>query len=315
MSSTRSLLYGLALLLLPAVVGAQEAAHPADSTSAPVHTLAVADFTGSDPDLGRFIAETLLTDLAQSPKMHFAERSEIRRAIEELKLQSTGLVEPQQVKQLGSLVSADRIIVGSYFQLDNQIIINARLLDVETGKLMEGGASNVTGDKVHLLSIVHRLAHEFYHRVTGEDFVIQNEGAEPATTRSLPANGSASGKSSPTNSPHTYRPLHSSSTLNPPQRSTAPSDSSGYHVQEQSPVQPQSVDISNTQTPSDPPPPRIYQPIIIQESSLLYPVNYPGFTYPVIRVGYATRGVGPYRIHFAQPRIYAPNIPIRRRLR
>ena len=171
----RALMLGC-LLLLPL---AASAADNPDSDRSPVSpTIAVADFSGADPDVARFISETLLTDLAQSRQLHFAERSEIRRAFDELKLQSTGRVEPQQVRQLGRLVSANRMIVGSYMEADGQIIINARLLDVGTGRLAEGGAGNVTGERRNLLSLVHRLAHLFHRRVTGSDFVMDGEGAD-----------------------------------------------------------------------------------------------------------------------------------------
>ncbi len=175
----RALLLGCLLLLLPCVSFAADP--PAPDPSPVSHTIAVADFSGADPDMGRFIAETLLTDLAESRSLHFAERSEIRRALDELKLQSTGLIDSQQIAQLGKLVSADRLIVGSYFEAGDQVIINARLLDVETGRLAEGGSGNVSGDRRNLLSLVHRLAHQFHRRITGDDFVIDGEGAEPRT--------------------------------------------------------------------------------------------------------------------------------------
>ena len=217
----RALLLGCLLLLQPL---ATLAADPPASPPAPVsHTIAVADFSGADPEVGRFIAETLLTDLAQSRQMHFAERSEIRRALDELKLQSTGLTDPQQITQLGKLVSADRLIVGSYMEADDQIIINARLLDVGTGRLSEGGAGNVSGDRRSLLSLVHRLSHQFHRRVTGTDFVIDGEGAEvpnrpfPSTRgSSRPAPGSDTGYSVPT-------PNRSA----PPARALTPPQSSG----------------------------------------------------------------------------------------
>jgi TolB-like protein len=326
MSSARTLLTGLGMLLLPSIVGAQETTPAADTASTANHTIAVADFTGSDPELGRFIAETLLTDLAQSSKLHFAERSEIRHALEELKLQSTGLVEPQQIKQLGSLVSADRIIVGSYFVLDDQIIINARLLDVESGKLMEGGAGNVTGERGHLLSIVHRLAHQFHRRVTGNDYVIDNEGAEPTSARSGTQNNS--GKAASASAPGSYRPLRSSGQAATPQ-TVPPSDNSGYRVQEKTPGQPQPdptpVDLTSYQTPSDqtpsnPPPLSTYQPIVIQEASIIYPVNYPDPSRPVFTLGYPSnyrvnRSVSPYRVRFIRPRVFSPHVTVRRPLR
>src|SRR5690348_10227270 len=73
-------------------------------------TVAVADFSGTDKDLGRFLADTLLTDLAQSKKLVLVERAQIGQALTELKLQSSGLAEPKQVTRLGRLVGADHLI-------------------------------------------------------------------------------------------------------------------------------------------------------------------------------------------------------------
>lgn len=195
----RVLLLGFFLVCLS--LSAFAADPPAQDSASYGHTIAVADFSGYDPEVGRFIAETLLTDLAQSRLLHFAERSEIRRALDELKLQSTGLIDPQQITQLGKLVSADRLVVGSYLEAEDQIIINARLLDIGTGRLSEGGAGNVSGDRRNLLSLVHRLAHQFHRRVTGEDFVIDGEGAEAS---SHPY--SAAGSIRPSNSGFDIRP-------------------------------------------------------------------------------------------------------------
>lgn len=140
-------------------------------------TVGVADFSGADKQTGRFVADTLLTDLAQSPKLNLVERSEIGKALTELKLQSTGLTEPQQIRKIGRLIGADRLIVGSYLVRDNQLLINARLLDVHTGRVVPGGAANVTGARDGMLSLVHRLAHLFHRRVTGADFSV--DAAEP----------------------------------------------------------------------------------------------------------------------------------------
>lgn len=140
-----------------------------EPTSSTGLTLAVADFSGPDKELGRFLADTLLTDLAQSDKLRLTERAEIRQAFAELKLQSTGLTEPQQVKKVGKLVGADRLIVGSYFVRDEQILLNARTLDVRTGRVTPGGAANVSGSRRDLLTLVQKLARLFHRRVTGTD--------------------------------------------------------------------------------------------------------------------------------------------------
>jgi TolB-like protein len=146
-------------------------------------SIAVADFSGADKELGRFLADTLLTDLAQSERLHMVERAEIGKALTELKLQSTGLAEPQDVKKVGKLLGAERMIVGSYLVRDNQLLINARLLDVRNGRVTPGGAANVTGNRDNVLLLVHQLAHRFHKRVTGAELLLENErptGTAPA---------------------------------------------------------------------------------------------------------------------------------------
>ncbi|MCS6775220.1 MAG: FlgO family outer membrane protein [Chloroherpetonaceae bacterium] len=167
----------VALLLCGSVRAATS--HPALKETTAGITIAVADFSGADKELGRFIAETLLTVLAQSRQLNLVERGEIRQALAELKLQSSGLVQPQEVKRLGALVSADRLIVGSYLVREDQIIINARLLDVKTGRLAAGGAASVSGKRSDLLAITQRLAQQFHQRVTGSRLPLEERPASP----------------------------------------------------------------------------------------------------------------------------------------
>jgi TolB-like protein len=164
----------LSILLLnsPSVFAQKTASVHADARSM---TIAVADFTGADKELGRFIADSVLTDLAQSVSLSLVERTEIRQAFTELKLQSTGLTEPKTVKQLGKLVSADRLLVGSFLLRDNTIFVNARLLDVRTGKLAQGGAASVSAPKEDLLSLSHKLAKLFHKRLTGTELRLDEE--------------------------------------------------------------------------------------------------------------------------------------------
>lgn len=168
MSRPTTLSFGFALLLLllsPAVLARNVTTGASPAASG--QTMAVADFSGKDRELGRFLAETLLTDLAQSDRLQLVERAELHRALTELKLQSTGLTEPRQIKRVGQLVGVAHLIVGSYLLYNDQIIINARLLDVRTGRLVPGGAAHVTGSRHDIASAVHRLAEQFHRHVTG----------------------------------------------------------------------------------------------------------------------------------------------------
>jgi len=150
--------------------------------------IAVADFTGKDPEISEGIAETLLTDLAKSSRLHLVERKQLRRALSEVKLSASGLTDSKKVKKLGTMVGADRMIVGSYSLASDSIIINARLLDVATGQLTQGGAENIQGSREDIFTLVHRLANRFHKRLTGE-WIPDIEPDSPDVLRGLPSSG------------------------------------------------------------------------------------------------------------------------------
>src|ERR1051325_1633812 len=77
-------------------------------------TVAISDLSGTDKELGAFLAETLLTDMARSTQLQPLERAEILQAFTDLQLRASSPLTPAQARQLGQQVHADRITVGSY---------------------------------------------------------------------------------------------------------------------------------------------------------------------------------------------------------
>ena len=146
-------------------------------------TIAIADFDGNDKELTHFIADTLLTDLQQSDRLNLVDRSALKPALAEMKFQASGLVEPQQVKKLGQLVSADQLIVGGFMVHNDELAINARLISVKTGRLVPGSAASVSGRRKDLSSLVTLLARQFHKRVTGEELLAGNEPVTPRAGR------------------------------------------------------------------------------------------------------------------------------------
>src|SRR5689334_542736 len=146
MIHARSPLLSLTLSLLPAALPAFGAA-PAPAKPAPAArpVIAVADFSGADRQVGRFLADSLQTGLGRSPRLRLLECAEVRSAIGALKLTGDGMTDSHQVRLLGQRVSARRLLVGSYLAQDDQIIINVRLLDVASGRPVPGAAESVTG--------------------------------------------------------------------------------------------------------------------------------------------------------------------------
>jgi len=226
-------------------------------------TVAVAEFSGADPATGKFLSDTLLTDLAQSRQMRMVERTEIRKAMDELKLQDSLVFEPQQARELGRLIRADEVIVGSYLISDGQIMVNARLLDLATGRVVSGGASNVTADSRRLFTAVHRLAHLLHHRVTGTDLVIDGEGAETSDfgdIASVPAR-------------HIGQPTSSRATPTAPGRVETGSGPSSYRVHESGDAAADRDDNSASNRTAAP-------PIVVQVPQPIYVPTYYDYPYP-----------------------------------
>ena len=284
------------LLAAPTLLLAQKSSPPSSATSTPAASglsIAVADFSGQDKELGRFLADTLLTDLAQSERLHMVERAEIGKALTELKLQSTGLAEPQDVKKVGKLLGADRLIVGSYLVRDNQLLVNARLLDVRTGRVTPGGAANVGGNRDDVMRLMQQLANQFHKRVTGaylpRDMEPRREETDTPTSNSLPdpAPEKTDSDAVRINSDRSTRA--SSRDRSDSNRSDANrSESDGYNVRQPDDSTPANTSSSNPDssgsgtynTPDRSAPARVYVPIPSRAASAPLPLFTPPFISP-----------------------------------
>ena len=153
----------------------------------PTPTVAVADFCGTNNEVGGFVADALMTELDQSRKLRVLECVEVRGALSALKLQPANLLDPHQVRLLSQRTSADLLVVGSYLLQEDQIFINARLLNLRSGQPAPGGAGRVSGNRQELLVLAHRLAEQIHQRITGSDLEADSAPAVAAISASEPA--------------------------------------------------------------------------------------------------------------------------------
>jgi len=86
--------------------------------------------------MGMGISESLTTDLKKITGIYLVERNEIDQALEELKLGMLGFLDEESAPQVGQLVGAGVILVGSYQVANKRLRIDARMVDVETGSIL-----------------------------------------------------------------------------------------------------------------------------------------------------------------------------------
>jgi tetratricopeptide (TPR) repeat protein len=122
-------------------------------------SLTVADFEVRGdlgmPLAGRTIAEELLPYF--KPRYDLVERGQLGRVIDELKLEASDLVDNHQARQqLGQLAKVRYLVVGSITPL-NGILVNARLVDIRTGLIVQS-ARLVVATPEEMLGRLRQLA-------------------------------------------------------------------------------------------------------------------------------------------------------------
>ena len=111
---------------------------PALSPSVPV-TLAILNFEakGVALNIAEIGLDLLSSSLANFDYITLVERHKIEDVVNELKLQLSGLTEEHSA-EVGQLLNADMILMCSVGALGSSYVFNARLIDVETGRVVKG---------------------------------------------------------------------------------------------------------------------------------------------------------------------------------
>ena len=144
---------GSLLLLAP------RAAQAAD----PKPTVAVLyfDYSGKDPEmevLKKGLAQMLITDLGAVDSVRLVERMRLEEVLAELKLQQSTKIDPASAAKIGKLLGARYLVLGGFFDLMKTLRADARVVEVETGKVIQSiGAQGKPDD---FLSVEQKLAEE-----------------------------------------------------------------------------------------------------------------------------------------------------------
>jgi len=101
---------------------------------------------GKATELGKFLAEELITKLFLTKKFEVIERQLLNKIIAEHKLDFSGLIDPNSAKELGKILGADAIVSGTITDLVENIKVNARLISTETGQIFSVASEDIIKD-------------------------------------------------------------------------------------------------------------------------------------------------------------------------
>ena len=84
--------------------------------------------------MARTATYLLESKLGNSPLVELVERNQIKKVLDELAYQQTGLTANNAI-QVGQQLNAEYILIGSINKLGNLVIITVKLVNVETARI------------------------------------------------------------------------------------------------------------------------------------------------------------------------------------
>ncbi|HEX4420483.1 MAG TPA: CsgG/HfaB family protein [Kofleriaceae bacterium] len=133
---------------------------PARGLAGPKPTVAVLyfDYDGKDDDLvalRKGLAQMMISDLSGIDAVQLVERSRLEDVLAELKLAQDHKIDAASAAKAGKLLGARYLVLGGYFELKSKLRVDARVVEVETGKLVQ--SVGATGGADDCLAIEQKL--------------------------------------------------------------------------------------------------------------------------------------------------------------
>jgi len=139
-------------------------------------TIAVGNFVNISKDeksewLRVGIPDMACTTLSQIGGIKIVDRARLQDVIEEQKLGMLGIISEESAPEVGKLLGATAIIIGSYRLSGNDLLINARLLKTETAEILraETGKGKVSKIDEIVQEIVLKMAGVIGQKVTARE--------------------------------------------------------------------------------------------------------------------------------------------------
>lgn len=127
-------LLGTLLLISDLTVAAES-----NATDRTLYPVALMDFSDKGLALrgtGEKVSNIIFTSLSASDDVSLVERKALQQVLDEAALNLSGMVNPAQATRIGHLTGAQMIVTGTLFELDDRLMITAKVIGVETGRVV-----------------------------------------------------------------------------------------------------------------------------------------------------------------------------------
>lgn len=150
-------------------------------------TIAILDFSaiGVESTTARAVNENLITQVIKLQKFNVVERSQLKKVLGELNLANTEDFSDENAQEIGVLVGANIVVVGSVTQLGQLITINVRGIEVSSGIAMFAEDKS-TRNINQLYKMVNDLAVQMgktfkYEEIVEEEAIVEESESKAET--------------------------------------------------------------------------------------------------------------------------------------
>ena len=130
-----------------------------------------------DPLYAEVALDNFITRLIQGKVYRVVERSQLDKAMKELKFQSGNDFDESSAMEVGKLAGAEIVVIGIITALKNQAVVNIRGISVKTG-IAEFAEKDFLRTQEDLLTSVEKIADKF-----SQTIILQNQRAEAELAR------------------------------------------------------------------------------------------------------------------------------------
>ena len=135
----------LGLLLVGVQTPGLAAEKDKETKDRPTVAILYFDYQGKDEQMGllrKGLAQMLISDLSTLEHIRIVERDRLEEILAELKLGQSGKIDPATAARVGKLLGARYMVLGGYFDMMNTLRADARVVEVETGKVVQSVGAN-----------------------------------------------------------------------------------------------------------------------------------------------------------------------------
>jgi len=86
--------------------------------------------------MGKGISEMISFELRKSPGIDLIEREKRAQILEEMEISLSDLADTETQVEVGKMLTAGYIIFGEIIDMDRDVLISLRMIDVESGKVV-----------------------------------------------------------------------------------------------------------------------------------------------------------------------------------